>query len=76
MVQVGDKWSSDNPRGPPLRFTDRRSGRTVKLATVIRDTGEAICQSNLRIEAGPGADEVMKWRLGPLNAGEIQRRES
>lgn len=61
MVQVGDKWSS--PNGPPLRFVDRRSGKTVQLATVSAETGETIGPSDLKIEAGPGADDIMKWRF-------------
>jgi DNA-binding HxlR family transcriptional regulator len=65
MVQVGDKWTSEGGSGPPLRFVDRRSGRGVKLATVLPDTGEAVGLRDLKIEIGPGADEVMKWRLNP-----------
>jgi DNA-binding HxlR family transcriptional regulator len=64
MVQVGDKWSSESAGEPPLRFIDRRSGRNVKLAAVFPETGEAVGPGNVKIEAGPGADELMKWRLG------------
>ena len=63
MVQVGDKWTSPDAGGPPLRFVDRRSGQTVELATVSAETGEAIGLSDLKIEAGPGADDIMKWRF-------------
>jgi len=65
MVQVGDKWTSEGTNGPPLRFVDKRSGKAVKLATVRPDTGETVGLGDLKIEAGPGADEVMKWRLNP-----------
>ncbi len=65
MVQVGDKWTSEGTNGPPLRFVDKRSGKAVKLATIRPDTGETVVLGDLKIEAGPGADEVMKWRLNP-----------
>jgi DNA-binding HxlR family transcriptional regulator len=65
MVQVGDKWSADSTAdGPPLRFVDRRSGRAVTLATVLPETGETVDHGDLKIEAGPGADPLMQWRLG------------
>lgn len=63
MVQVGDKWTAPTAGDPPLRFVDRRSGQTVKLATVSTETGEAIGQTDLKIEAGPGADDIMRWRF-------------
>jgi hypothetical protein len=68
MVQVGDKWSSESIGGPPLRFVDRRSGRNVSLATVFPETGEAVDLSDVKIELGPGADEVMEWRLASRDA--------
>ena len=71
MVQVGDKWTSESGGGPPLRFIDRRSGRSLKLANICLETGEAAGLTDVKIEAGPGADEVMKWRLGSRTAKQI-----
>jgi DNA-binding HxlR family transcriptional regulator len=68
MVQVGDRWSSERAGGPPLRFIDRRSGRIVKLAAVLPETGEAVGAGDVTIAAGPGADDVMTWRLGVRKA--------
>ncbi|MBB5360027.1 DNA-binding HxlR family transcriptional regulator [Rhodanobacter sp. ANJX3] len=71
MVQVGDKWSSEIGNDPPLCFVDARSGRHVKLATVFPDTGKAVSPSGVKIQLGPGADELMKWRLAPPSVKQI-----
>jgi hypothetical protein len=63
MAQVGDKWNLEGLEGPPLRFFDSRSGHRVKLALVDAKTGDLINPASLRVEAGPGADRPMKWRL-------------
>jgi hypothetical protein len=62
-VQVGDKWNLDELEGPPLRLVDSSTGHGVKLALVDAKTGVLVNPANLKIEPGPGADELMKWRL-------------
>lgn len=63
MVQVGDAWNSAGLPGPPLRFVDRRSGRGVKLALVDAETGDPVGARDVAVRAGPGADELTRWRL-------------
>jgi DNA-binding HxlR family transcriptional regulator len=63
MVQVGDKWNLDGLEGPPLRLVDNSTGHGVKLAPVDAETGVLVNPANVKIEPGPGADELMKWRL-------------
>lgn len=63
LAQVGDKWNLGHLPGPPLRFIDAASGRPVKLAVVDEASGDAIRSPSLRVEAGPGADELVRWRL-------------
>jgi DNA-binding HxlR family transcriptional regulator len=63
MTQVGDQWNLDGLEGPPLRFVDSSTGHGVRLAPVDAETGVLVNPANLKIEAGPGADELMKWRL-------------
>jgi DNA-binding HxlR family transcriptional regulator len=64
MVQIGDKWTSGEGEGPPLRFVDARSGHGLKLALVDSETGEAADPGKVRPEPGDGADALMHWRLG------------
>jgi DNA-binding HxlR family transcriptional regulator len=63
LAQVGDKWAVSGNAGPPLRFVDRKSGHPVKLAMVDKETGQHVRAEDIRPQAGPGADELVRWRL-------------
>jgi DNA-binding HxlR family transcriptional regulator len=63
LAQVGDKWAIASELGPPLRFVNRNSGRSVKLAFVDEKSGELVRARDIRPQAGPGADELVRWRL-------------
>jgi DNA-binding HxlR family transcriptional regulator len=68
LAQVGDKWAVTGDAGPPLRFVDRRSGRAVKLALVDEKTGEMVRRRDVRPRAGPGADDLVRWRLAKFES--------
>jgi DNA-binding HxlR family transcriptional regulator len=63
LLQVGDKWAVSGDAGPPLRFVDRKTGHAVKLARVDNETGQRVRLQDLQPQAGPGADELVRWRL-------------
>jgi DNA-binding HxlR family transcriptional regulator len=63
LLQVGDKWAVSGDAGPPLKFVDRKTGHSVKLATVDNETGQRVRLGDLRPQEGPGADELVRWRL-------------
>jgi DNA-binding HxlR family transcriptional regulator len=63
LAQVGDKWAVCGNVGPPLKFVDRKTGRGVKLALVDRETGERVRARELMPQEGPGADDLVRWRL-------------
>jgi DNA-binding HxlR family transcriptional regulator len=63
LLQVGDKWAVSGDAGPPLRFVDRKTGHAVRLARVDNETGERVKLQDVRPQAGPGADELVRWRL-------------
>lgn len=63
LAQVGDKWAVSGDAGPPLRFTDRKTGHLVKLAMVDRETGQRVRAQDLLPQEGPGADDLVRWRL-------------
>jgi len=63
LAQVGDKWAVSGDAGPPLKFVDRKTGHTVKLAMVDMETGQRVRAQDLLPQAGPGADELVRWRL-------------
>jgi len=63
LAQVGDKWAVSGTAGAPLKFVDRKTGRTVKLAMVDKETGQRVRAQDLLPQEGPGADELVRWRL-------------
>jgi len=63
LIQVGDKWQVAGPDGPPLKFVDRKSGKSVKLALVEERSGRVINAKDIRPEAGAGADALVRWRV-------------
>ena len=63
LAQVGDKWQVAGKDGPPLKFINRNSGRTAKVALVDEKSGEVLRLRDIRPQAGPGADDLVRWRL-------------
>jgi hypothetical protein len=63
LAQIGDKWQIAGDKGPPLRFINRASGRPVKVALVDEKSGEVVRRRDIRPKAGPGADDLVRWRL-------------
>ncbi|WP_274844613.1 hypothetical protein [Serratia marcescens] len=66
MIQIGDKWNLSELAGPPLRVVDRATGHPpppAPLPVVDAVTGASLPPQNLALAAGPGADEITRWRL-------------
>jgi DNA-binding HxlR family transcriptional regulator len=63
LLQVGDKWGVTGAAGPPLKFVNRNTGRAVKLALIEEKSGETVRLRDVRPQAGPGADDLVRWRL-------------
>src|SRR5262249_26480583 len=63
LAQVGDTWAVTGKAGPPLKFVNRKTGRPVKLALIEEKSGETVRFRDIRPEPGPGADELIRWRL-------------
>ena len=63
LLQVGDKWAITGEAGPPLKFVDGATGHGVKLALVDEKTGERVRMTDVRPRPGPGADDLVRWRV-------------
>lgn len=63
MVHVGDTWRRASGREAPLRFVDVRSGQDVKLTLTTMGAQQSDHTPDMKIEAGPGGDEIMQWRI-------------
>jgi len=66
LAQIGDGWNASDDTGAPLVFTNRHTGAPVRSAMVDEQTGEALDLQDIAIGEGPGADDVMRWRLAQL----------
>lgn len=67
MVQIGDGWRQESGKNPPLQFVNTQNNRTVKLSLIEVETGQIVPEADKKVILGPGADDIMQWRL---NAGE------
>ncbi|MGO4711774.1 winged helix-turn-helix transcriptional regulator [Bradyrhizobium sp. 2TAF24] len=63
LIQIGDRWKVTGEDGPPMRFVNRKTGRPVKLKLVDAATDEPVRISDVAPQAGPGADDRIRWRL-------------
>ncbi|CAB5690242.1 Uncharacterized HTH-type transcriptional regulator yybR [Delftia tsuruhatensis] len=66
LAQVGDRWRQQEQAGVPLEFVRAHSGKSVQLALVEQESGEPVPLAELRVQAGPGADDLVRWRLSKL----------
>jgi DNA-binding HxlR family transcriptional regulator len=76
MVQIGDKWRREEKLEPPIRFVNAESGNAVKLATVEEGQTEFAQGSGIRILPGPGADDLMRWRMAQGEDERAGQREA
>jgi DNA-binding HxlR family transcriptional regulator len=63
LAQIGDKWGVTGRAGPPLKFVNRNTGRNVKVALIDEKSGDVIRLRDIRPQPGPGADDLVRWRL-------------
>lgn len=63
LAQIGDKWQIAGDKGPPLKFVNRNGGQPVKVALVDEKSGEIVRLRDVRPRVGPGADDLVRWRL-------------
>jgi DNA-binding HxlR family transcriptional regulator len=60
MADLGDQWRAS---GAPLTFANRHTGAPVRPALIDQETGRPVAVSDLRPVEGPGADDLVRWRL-------------
>ena len=76
VVQIGDTWRREKKLGPPLRFVAAGSGKGLKLALIDEDREGLAPAPGIRVVAGPGADEIMRWRVELGGDERTGRRET
>lgn len=63
LREWGDRWQLHGTVGPPVEVFDAHSGSPVQLAMVASETGRRVHRNQLVRKPGPGADELMRFRL-------------
>jgi DNA-binding HxlR family transcriptional regulator len=63
LAQIGDSWNVSGASTPPLKFVNRKTGGAVGWSFIDQHTGKKLRAPDIVIEEGPGADELMRWRL-------------
>ncbi len=63
LAQIGDRLDVSGAPAPPMKIVNRNTGAEVGWSFIDRDTGEQLSAQDIAIEEGPGADDLMRWRL-------------
>ncbi len=73
LAQIGDRLGVSGASAPPLQFVNRESGADVGWSFFDSDTGKPISATDVIVKAGPGADDLVRWRVAHA---ERRRNES
>lgn len=68
FAQIGDRLGVSGASAPPMKFVNRETGAELSLAYVDQSTGEPVNATDMAIEAGPGADDLVRWRVSHAKA--------
>jgi DNA-binding HxlR family transcriptional regulator len=63
LAQIGDRWDVSGASAPPLKFVNRKTGADVGWSFIDQNTGKRLNAMDVAIEEGPGADDLVRWRL-------------
>jgi DNA-binding HxlR family transcriptional regulator len=63
LAQIGDRLEVSGASAPPMKFVNRKTGADVVWTFIDQNTGEHVNAMDLAIQAGPGADDLVRWRL-------------
>ncbi|WP_144111777.1 winged helix-turn-helix transcriptional regulator [Paraburkholderia sp. BCC1886] len=66
LALIGDSWNASGASAPPLKFVNRKTDADVGWSFVDQRTGKKLGVPDVAIKAGPGADDLMRWRLSHI----------
>lgn len=72
LAQIGDGLGVSGAAAPPMKFVNRETGAEITWAFIDQNTGKQVRPSDIEIREGPGADELVHWRL---SQGRHRRRD-
>lgn len=71
LAQLGDALGVSGAPQPPLVFVNRKTGAPVRSSFVDQHTGEPIAPADVAVTAGPGADDLVRWRLSHIDRNRL-----
>lgn len=77
LAQIGDRWDVSGASGPPLKFVNSGTGAEVGWGFFDRKSGKPVNPHEIAIAPGPGANDLVRWRLShrkPKEDGPRARR--
>lgn len=63
LAQIGDRLDVSGASAPPIMFVNRKTGAEVRCSFIDQKTGKQVSPSDLEVKEGPGADDLVRWRL-------------
>ncbi len=63
LAQIGDRLGVSGADAPPMTFVNRKTGAEVRSSFIDQETGDVVNPADLEIKPGPGADDLVRWRL-------------
>lgn len=63
LAQIGDRLGVSGADAPPFTFVNRRTGAEVRSSFIDQETGDVVNPADVEIKPGPGADDLVRWRL-------------
>ncbi|WP_343716291.1 helix-turn-helix domain-containing protein [Inquilinus sp.] len=75
LAQIGDRLGLSGAAAPPMIFLNRRTGAEVRWGFIDQETGEQVNPGDLEIAEGPGADDLVRWRLTHTKARHRSRAD-
>ena len=63
LAQIGDRLNVSGASAPPMKVVNRKTGAEVRWSFIDQKTGEQVSPSDLKILEGPGANDLVRWRL-------------
>jgi DNA-binding HxlR family transcriptional regulator len=73
LAQIGDRLGMSGASAPPMTFVNRKTGAEVRWGFFDQKTGEQVSPSDLQIKEGPGADDLVRWRLSHRERRRLQQ---
>ena len=63
LAEIGDSLGVSGASAPPMKFVNRNTGAEVRWSFIDQKTGEQLSAADVAIKEGPGADDLLRWRL-------------